>query len=114
MVISIAQTSFGGLPCTLQCPVSFTDFTQKAIQLTVANRLQSGSSISVAERSTGHEYMLNTVYWNARAPLGYVIFCRLHVNIIDDGKGCTVCCFAAHVLLDFECWRTTRLVTRPV
>ena len=46
--------------------------------------------------------MLNTVYWNARAQLGYVIFCRLHVNIIDDGKGCTVCCFAAHVLLDFN------------
>ena len=63
LVISIAQTTFRGLPLSsfqylLLIPL------KKAIQLTVANKFkstasfQSGSSISVV---AGHEYMLNTV-----------------------------------------------------
>ena len=67
LVISIAQTTFRGLPLSsfqylLLIPL------KKAIQLSVANKFQStaafqsGSSISVAERSrsTCYEHMLNT------------------------------------------------------
>ena len=46
LVIS-SSNCLEAMQATLQCPVSFTDFTQKVIQLTVANRFERTAAFRV-------------------------------------------------------------------